>query len=124
METPFNGSNLRIDKRLREALARSKIQPTGLHRRGGVMKAGDTRDRDMWRGTKRIIPMLILCGGLVAGASHISRLAARVPISTPINDKQAALRADHSLEQSLTKGDKTTVGQLLDADFTWTDAKG
>jgi hypothetical protein len=88
------------------------------------MKAGDTGERDMWRGTKRVIPAFILCCGLVAGVSHSSRLAARVPISTPANDKQAVLRADHSLEQSLAKGDKMTVGQLLDGDFTWTDAAG
>ncbi len=78
--------------------------------------------------TRRIILTGILsfglvAGGLAAGAFHIAPLLARVPDSAE-NDKEAVLRADRALEQGFAKGDKTAVGELLDNDFTWTDAAG
>jgi hypothetical protein len=39
-------------------------------------------------------------------------------------DDQAALQADHEFVQAAGKGDGVSVGRLLDADFTWTDADG
>jgi hypothetical protein len=39
-------------------------------------------------------------------------------------EDQAALQADHEFVQAAGKRDEATVGRLLDADFTWTDADG
>ena len=40
------------------------------------------------------------------------------------DDSQAVLQADRALELALGKGDKLAAGELLDADFTWTDWAG
>ena len=39
-------------------------------------------------------------------------------------DDQVILQADHDLIKSIATGDKKTVANLLDADFTWTDSDG
>jgi uncharacterized protein DUF4440 len=39
-------------------------------------------------------------------------------------DDQSVLQADHEFVQAAAKGDTATVGRVLDADFTWTDADG
>jgi len=39
-------------------------------------------------------------------------------------DDQSVLQADHEFVQAAGKGDTATVGKVLDADFTWTDADG
>jgi hypothetical protein len=57
-----------------------------------------------------------VCGGVVAARTGRPVAAA--------DDSQEVLRANHALEQALGKADKTAVGKLLDADFTWTDSAG
>jgi len=39
-------------------------------------------------------------------------------------DDQSFLQADHEFFQAAGKGDAATLGRVLDADFTWTDADG
>jgi hypothetical protein len=39
-------------------------------------------------------------------------------------DEQTALQADRQFVQAAAKGDASTVGRLVDSDFTWTDADG
>jgi hypothetical protein len=39
-------------------------------------------------------------------------------------DEPSALQIDQEFVQAAAKGDKSTVGKLLDGDFTWTDADG
>src|SRR6202158_1852975 len=39
-------------------------------------------------------------------------------------DDQSFLQADHEFVQAAGKGDTPTLGKVLDADFTWTDADG
>jgi hypothetical protein len=39
-------------------------------------------------------------------------------------DDQTALQADHEFVRAAGKGDTPTVGRVVDADFTWTDADG
>jgi hypothetical protein len=39
-------------------------------------------------------------------------------------DDQSILQADREFVQAAAKGDAATVGKVLDADFTWTDAAG
>jgi len=39
-------------------------------------------------------------------------------------DDDAVLQADHAFVQAIAKSDKTSLGKLLDADFTWTDSEG
>src|SRR6266403_1832572 len=39
-------------------------------------------------------------------------------------DDQSLLQADHEFVQAAGKGDAATLGRVLDADFTWTDADG
>jgi hypothetical protein len=58
----------------------------------------------------------VVFGGVMAG------LASR-PVAAA-GDDQAVLQADHAFVQAIGKADKTAVGNLLDADFTWTDSEG
>src|ERR1700704_3213038 len=39
-------------------------------------------------------------------------------------EDQSILQADHEFVQATGKGDVSTLGKLLDTDFTWTDADG
>ena len=39
-------------------------------------------------------------------------------------DEQSVLQADREFVQAAAKGDTATVGRIIDADFTWTDADG
>jgi hypothetical protein len=45
------------------------------------------------------------------------------PVSAA-EDEQAAVQAEHALNAALAKADKAAAGQLLDAQFEWTDAQG
>src|SRR5665213_2309732 len=117
------GGNRRHDKHLPATFARSRIQ-VGLHVRGGAMSDGHNDGDAVRRIVNWRVFTGVLCFGLAAGAVHSPSFAARAPLSTPINDKQAVIRTDQALAQSLAKGDKSAVGQLLDVDFTWTDAAG
>ena len=40
------------------------------------------------------------------------------------NDEEVALKADRSFAQAAAKADGVAMGELLDADFSWTDAAG
>jgi hypothetical protein len=44
--------------------------------------------------------------------------------ATAAGDDQSVLQADREFVQAAGKGDTATVGKVLDADFTWTDADG
>jgi hypothetical protein len=58
----------------------------------------------------------IMLGGILAFLSLGSVAVAA--------DDQSVLQADHEFVQAAAKGDTATVGKVLDADFTWTDADG
>ncbi len=58
----------------------------------------------------------VTLGGIIAIASLTS-----VALAT---DDQSVLQADHEFVQATAKGDTATVGRVLDAEFTWTDADG
>ena len=58
----------------------------------------------------------VLLGGISALVSLNSAAA--------VGDDQSVLQADHDFVQAVGKGDTATVGRVLDADFTWTDADG
>ncbi len=58
----------------------------------------------------------VLLGGILALVSLNSAAA--------VGDDQSVLQADHDFVQAAGKGDTATVGRVLDADFTWTDADG
>ena len=62
----------------------------------------------------------VLTIGVLFGAVLITVPGHRVAAA----DDQSALQADHEFVQAAGKGDGATVGRLLDADFTWTDADG
>jgi hypothetical protein len=47
-----------------------------------------------------------------------------MPAQVSAADDQAAVQAEHALNAALSKGDKTAAGQLLDANFEWTNAEG
>ena len=57
----------------------------------------------------------VVCGGTLATLT--SRLVTA-------DEDQAVLQVDHALVQAIGRTDKTAVGKLLDANFTWTDADG
>jgi hypothetical protein len=57
---------------------------------------------------------ILFSGGLIAFCSNPAVAA----------DDQSVLQVDREFVQSAAKGDAATVGRLLDADFTWTDADG
>jgi hypothetical protein len=57
----------------------------------------------------------ILCGGVWVALSNEPVVAA--------GDK-TLLQADRAFLEAVTKTDKTALGKLLDADFTWTDSDG
>jgi hypothetical protein len=62
---------------------------------------------------------------LVIGVVFSAAFAAL--ISRPVaaaDDEQAVLQADRALAEALGKEDKIAVGELLDANFEWTDADG
>src|SRR5712664_3019232 len=62
---------------------------------------------------------LVLCI-MVSGATAFLCLSS-VAVAA---DDQSILQADHEFVQAAAKGDTSTVGKVLDADFTWTDADG
>ena len=64
----------------------------------------------------RALAVGVVCGGVLA-AGPIGRVAAD-------DAEQAALQADRSLLSALGKADKTATGELLDADFVWTNVDG
>jgi hypothetical protein len=57
---------------------------------------------------------ILFCGVLIAFSPNPAVAA----------DDQSVLQVDREFVQSAAKGDAPTVGRLLDADFTWTDADG
>jgi hypothetical protein len=57
---------------------------------------------------------ILFCGVLVAFSSNPAVAA----------DDQSVLQVDREFVQAAAKGDNATVGRLLEADFTWTDADG
>ena len=57
-------------------------------------------------------------GGSLAAVEALAQAAQRSP------DEQATLQADQSFQQAVSRGDKTVLGNLLDSEFTWTDADG
>jgi uncharacterized protein DUF4440 len=60
--------------------------------------------------------VIMLCAGIEAAlASNAIAVA---------GDEQAIRKADQSLLQAVSKGDKKAVGALLDTDFSWTDSDG
>ena len=65
---------------------------------------------------KYALPMVIALGGAVI-APRVDRLSAA-------SEDQAALQVDREFVRAAAKGDKEAVGELLDAEFTWTDAQG
>lgn len=62
-----------------------------------------------------------LAVGVAFGGMLVALASKTVPAA---EDDQAVLQADHALVQALGKADKTAVGELLDANFTWTDSDG
>lgn len=58
---------------------------------------------------------IFFCGGTAACLAMPAAAAA---------DDQSVLQVDREFVQAAAKGDGATVGRLLDADFTWTDADG
>jgi hypothetical protein len=62
-----------------------------------------------------LVPGVVL-GGILAFLSLNSTAVAA--------DDQTALQADHEFVRAAGKGDTPTVGRVVDADFTWTDADG
>ncbi len=63
----------------------------------------------------------VLATGIQRGGFLLATLAL---YGTVAADEPSALQADREFVQAAAKGDITTVGKLLDADFTWTDADG
>lgn len=62
-----------------------------------------------------------LAVGVAFGGMLVALASKTVPAA---EDDQAVLQADHALVQAIGKADKTAVGELLDANFTWTDSDG
>jgi hypothetical protein len=66
----------------------------------------------------------------VTGAMALGAMLAAILVflslsSTAVSaDEQSVLQADREFVQAAAKGDSATVGRVLDADFTWTDADG
>jgi len=69
---------------------------------------------------KFLITKLVVIGAMV-GMAMFTRAGAPLPAA---DDEQAAVQAHQALNQALAKGDKTAAGQLLDAQFEWTDVQG
>lgn len=65
---------------------------------------------------KGSLVMAVALGGMLMAPS-VGRTAAA-------SDEQAAVQADGELVRAAAKGDRETLGKLLDAEFTWTDAQG
>src|SRR5258708_39912318 len=72
--------------------------------------------RTMRRFAKYALLMVMALGGAL--------LAPRVDGLAAAGEDQAALQADREFVRAAAKGDKEAVGELLDAEFTWTDAQG
>jgi hypothetical protein len=67
--------------------------------------------RRLWASSIRpAVFVLVLCGVSAPGFAAAA--------------DQAVTEADHAFVQALAKGDKTSVGKLLDSAFTWTDSQG
>jgi ketosteroid isomerase-like protein len=66
----------------------------------------------------------VTCG--MAFGFLLSGLLALPPLRPSVfaAEDQPILQADHEFVQATGKGDISTLGKLLDADFTWTDADG
>jgi hypothetical protein len=62
-----------------------------------------------------IVSGSLVCGGIAAAPPR--------PIAAAGED-QAVLQADRDLLQAISRADKTSLGSLLDADFTWIDSAG
>lgn len=61
---------------------------------------------------------------LVAGLVLGGLVAALLGQAVGADDDNAVLAADHGLVQAIGTADKKALADLLDADFTWTDAEG
>ena len=63
---------------------------------------------------------------LIAAALLVAAfcIAPTQPPLAAASDDQAILQADREFARAVSKNDKTTLGKLLDEDFTWTDAAG
>ena len=62
------------------------------------------------------LAMVIAVGGAV--------IAPSLPMLAAAGEDQAALSADREFIRAAAAGEKEAVGNLLDAEFTWTDAQG
>ena len=65
---------------------------------------------------KYALAMVIAVGGAV--------IALRLPMLAAAGEDQAALSADREFIRAAAAGEKEAVGNLLDTEFTWTDAQG
>ena len=66
------------------------------------------------------VTSVLVCGVILAGilvSQSLTSIAAAA-------DDQSILQADHEFVQAAGKRDTATLGKVLDADFTWTDADG
>jgi len=63
----------------------------------------------------------VLVFGFVFVGMFVSRSLSPAVLA---GEDQSILQADHEFVQAAAKGDTSTVGKVLDADFTWTDADG
>jgi hypothetical protein len=64
----------------------------------------------------RSLAMALVCGSMLASMSAGPLFGAR--------DERAVLQADRGFVESVSKADKATLAQLVDADFSWTNAAG
>jgi len=68
---------------------------------------------------------LFVTGALVFGALFSGILVFLSIGSVAVSaDDQTVIQADREFVQAAAKGDTTTVGRVVDTDFTWTDADG
>src|SRR5713226_3176209 len=65
--------------------------------------------------TNVLVPAVVLCSISTFLSLNSAALAA---------DDPSVLQADREFVQAAGRGDTATVGRVLDADFTWTDADG
>lgn len=71
------------------------------------------------RAIKTIVTGVICAGFLAMAMLHIPAV-----MGDESAEQQAVLRANGVLKEALEKGDKKQAGELLDADFSWTDSAG
>jgi hypothetical protein len=74
----------------------------------------------MRKSTMRMLGAVLLCAGITAAV--VGGAGAR-PVAAA-GDDSAVLQADQAFVAAVRTADKAALGQLLDADFSWTDVDG